>query len=316
MAAPDRQLFLDQVAHALEGTDYSDRLPLRRGKVRDVYELPGRGALLFVTSDRISAFDRLLGTVPFKGELLTGLAASWFERTKDVCRNHVLDRPDPQALVVRALTPVPVEVVVRGYLTGSLWRDYAAGQHGVYGVALAPGLAQDALFETPIITPTTKEAVGRHDEPISREALLARGLVTAKVWSEIEEKAIALFRAGQAWAATRGLVLVDTKYEFGLDASGGLWLMDEIHTPDSSRYWRDTPDGRRALDKEFLRQWLIARGWKGEGPPPEIPAQTRVDLALRYVELVELLEGRPPQLHPGPAGARLETNLRAAGLLS
>jgi phosphoribosylaminoimidazole-succinocarboxamide synthase len=312
----DRSVLRGQIPHALDRTDIAGLGPVRRGKVRDIYELAAKDALLFVTTDRISAFDRILGTVPFKGELLTGLAAAWFERTKDVCRNHVLDRPDPASLVVKALRPVPVEVVVRGFLTGSLWRDYEAGKHGVYGIELAPGLARDSAFEAPLITPTTKEEVGTHDMPISEAEILSRGLVDARTWGEIVEKAKALFTAGQGWARSRGLELVDTKYEFGLDAEGGVWLMDEIHTPDSSRYWRRTDEGMRALDKEFLRQWLLARGWKGDGPPPEIPDDTWCDLAERYVELYELLEGREPELHPGPSAARVEANLRKAGLVA
>lgn len=305
-----------QLPHALAQTRWSGLGDVRRGKVRDIYGLPSRGALLFVTTDRISAFDRVLGTVPFKGELLTGLAHAWFERTAHVCRHHVLDRPDPAALVVRELAPVPVEVVVRGYLSGSLWRDYEAGKPDVYALELPPGLARDQAFDTPRITPTTKEAVGTHDQPISEAQLLARGLVDARTWAEIREKALGLFAAGQAWAASRGLVLVDTKYEFGLDASGGVWVMDEIHTPDSSRYWRRTPEGTRSLDKEFLRQWLIAHGWSGEGPAPALPDATRVDLAMRYVELFQTLEGRSPELAVGSSEARLVSNLASAGLLS
>jgi phosphoribosylaminoimidazole-succinocarboxamide synthase len=311
----DRRQLHAQIPHALAEVSLPGLPPPRRGKVRDIFPLAGKGALLFVTTDRISAFDRVLGTVPFKGELLTGLAASWFARTADVCRNHVLDRPDPAALVVRELVPVPVEVVVRGFLTGSLWRDYVAGTHGVYGVELPPGLAQDGAFETPIITPTTKEAVGSHDMPISEAQLVSKGLVTAKTWAEIAEKARALFAAGQGWARSRGLDLVDTKYEFGLDAQGGVWLMDEIHTPDSSRYWRRTADGHEALDKEFLRQWLIAQGWKGDGPPPVIPDEVFVDLAARYVTLATTLEGAEPVLHAGPSEARLLANLRQHKLI-
>lgn len=310
-----RQTLSAQIPHTLARASLPALGEARQGKVRDIYRLPSRGALLFVTTDRISAFDRVLGTVPFKGELLTGMAHAWFERTAHVCRHHVLDRPDPCALVVRELTPVPVEVVVRGFITGSLWRDYAAGARDPYGVHLPDGLRQDQAFEAPIITPTTKEAVGTHDQPISEAELLARGLVTPRIWAEIREKALGLFAAGQGWARQRGLELVDTKYEFGLDAQGGLWVMDEIHTPDSSRYWKKTPEGHKALDKEFLRQWLLSRGWKGDGPPPEIPGDTLVDLALRYVELFEALEGAEPRLEAGPTAVRLEANLRRAGII-
>ena len=312
----DRSLIHAQIPHALANSELTGFGPVRRGKVRDIYQLPQRDALLFITSDRISAFDRILGTVPFKGELLTGLAAGWFERTRDVCRNHILDQPDPAALVVRALRPVAIEVVVRGFLTGSLWRDYTAGKHTVYGIDLPPGLQKDSAFETPIITPTTKEEVGTHDRPISEAEILASGRVEPRVWRDITERAVALFRSGQAWARLRGLELVDTKYEFGLDAAGGLWLMDEIHTPDSSRFWQRTSEGLKALDKEFLRQWLIAHDWQGDGPPPAIPNETWVDLAMRYVELYQLLEGHEPQLHGGPSTARLEANLKKANLIA
>lgn len=312
----DRATLHAQIPHTLGETNLTGLGPVRRGKVRDIYELPARDALLFVTSDRISAFDRVLGTVPFKGELLTDLAARWFERTRDVCRNHVLDRPDPQALVVRRLQPVPVEVVVRGFITGSLWRDYEGGNRTAYGLNLPDGLQRDQAFDTPIITPTTKEEVGTHDQPISEAEILARGLVDRRTWAEVTERALALFAAGQQWARSRGLELVDTKYEFGLDAQGGVWVMDEIHTPDSSRYWRRTPDGLRALDKEFLRQWLIEHGWKGDGPAPQIPDETLVALAERYIELATLVEGQEPALHPGPAEQRLTENLTRAGLIA
>jgi phosphoribosylaminoimidazole-succinocarboxamide synthase len=311
----DRSLLHAQIPHALTSIDLPALGPTRRGKVRDIFALPSRDALLFVTSDRISAFDRILGTVPFKGELLTGMAVAWFERTRDVCRNHIIDRPDPAALVVKALRPVSIEVVIRGFITGSLWRDYESGKHSVYGIDLPQGLKKDSAFETPIITPTTKEEVGLHDRPISEEEILVSGRVDARTWAQITERAQALFAAGQAWARSRGLELVDTKYEFGLDASGGVWLMDEIHTPDSSRYWQRTADGHRALDKEFLRQWLIVQGWSGEGAPPAIPNEIWVDLAQRYIELYALLEGQEPTLHPGPSKLRVEDSLKKAGLL-
>lgn len=310
----DEQILRAQIPHALAHTELSGLGPVRRGKVRDIYELPARDALLFVTSDRISAFDVGLGTIPFKGELLTGLAASWFERTADVCRNHLLEQPDPQAMVVRRLDPVQVEVVIRGFLTGSLWRDYRAGKHTAYGLELPSGMEEGQPFDAPIVTPTTKAHEG-HDLPISEAEILSRGLVERRTWDEIVEKAKALFLAGQDWARRQGLELVDTKYEFGLDASGGVWLMDEIHTPDSSRYWEQTPEGRRQLDKEFLRQWLISRGWSGDGEPPFIPDETRMELAERYARLFARLEGREPELHSGPAAQRLEENLRRAGIL-
>jgi len=304
----DRATLEAQLPHALFETALVGLGSPRRGKVRDLYRLSTGGALLMVATDRVSAFDRVLGTVPFKGELLTGLAHVWFTRTQDVCRNHVLDRPDPAAMVVRDLMPLPVEVVVRGHLTGSLWRDYEAGRDP-YALALPRGLSKDASFDRPLVTPTTKAAPGAHDEPISEAELVARGHVDRRTWAEVREKALAMFAAGQAWAAQRGLVLVDTKYEFGLDAAGGVWLVDEVHTPDSSRYWHRTAAGTVALDKEFLRAWLMAQGFRGDGTPPPVPDAVRVDLAARYVELFTLLEGRAPELHPGPSSERLSRNV-------
>ncbi len=311
----DRAGLSAQLAHTLSETALAGLASPRRGKVRDVYRLDAE-RLLLVATDRVSAFDRVLTTIPFKGEILTGLSHAWFERTRDIARNHLLERPDPAALVVRSLSPVPVEVVVRGFLAGSIARDYAAGKRELYGLRLPDGIAPGERLDPPLVTPTTKEEVGTHDRPVSETEVVARGLVPAGTWAEIREKALALFEAGQAWARAHGLELVDTKYEFGLDRAGSVWLIDEVHTPDSSRYWRQTPQGPQALDKEFLRQWLLSRGWKGDGPPPEIPDSTRVDLAQRYAELFETLEGRPPPLAVGASRDRLEQNLRRAGLIA
>ena len=295
-----------------------------RGKVRDTYRRGDR--LVMVTSDRLSAFDKVLTTVPFKGELLNRLALFWFEKTKDVAPNHVLDAPDPQVLVARACRPLPVEVVVRGYLTGSLWRDYLAG-HGAtaYGLALPEGMRKDEAFAEPIVTPSTKAPKGQHDLPLSPAEIVGRGLVEKAVWDRAVAYALALFDAGRRWAATRGLVLVDTKYELGLaEDDGALLVIDEIHTPDSSRYW--LADGsaerfargeaQRMLDKENMRQWLIAeRGYLGDGPLPDIPDDVRVSLAEKYAELYERLTGDAPPLVVGPVGERVERALRAAGYL-
>src|SRR6478736_1282586 len=225
-----------QLPHTLDKADFSALGTLYRGKVRDNYS---RGdQIVMVTSDRLSAFDRVLTTVPFKGELLSRLAVFWFEKTRDVADNHLLDVPDPSVQVVRRLQTLPVEVVVRGRLTGSLWRDVQAGKGAAaYGLTLDPAMRKDQAFEAPILTPSTKEAIGKHDEPISPEAIVARGICTQRQWSEVAAKALALFARGQEWAKSRGLILVDTKYEFGVDAQDKLWLIDEIHTPDSSRYW-------------------------------------------------------------------------------
>jgi len=294
-----------------------------RGKVRDNYTQGDR--IVMITSDRLSAFDRVLTTVPFKGELLNKLTLFWFEKTKGIAQNHILDVPDPSVLVVKKLRALPVEVVVRGRLTGSLYRDVQAGKGALaYGVALDPAMKRDQEFTSPILTPSTKEAVGAHDQPISPQEIVARGLCTQAQWDEVAAKALAIFAEGQRWARTRGLILVDTKYEFGLDEMGALWLIDEIHTPDSSRYWMlegsearfAAGEEQRGLDKEFVRQWLIReRGWKGDGPAPQIPDEVRVQLAERYCQLVELLTGKSFIGQTGDTHARIEESLRKRGLL-
>jgi len=308
-----------QIPHTLREADFPALGELYRGKVRDNFSKGGR--IVMVTTDRLSAFDRVLTTIPFKGEVLNRITAFWFEKTKDVAPNHLQDVPDPSVLVVRKLRPLSLEMVVRGYLTGSLWRDFQAGRGAkAYGIELPAGMKKDQQFENPILTPSTKEEVGKHDLPISPAELVARGSVTQRQWDEIAQYALALFAKGQSWAKTRGLILVDTKYEFGVDESGKIFLIDEIHTPDSSRYWiADGSEQRFAkgedqkmLDKEFFRQWLIReRGYQGDGPLPAIPDAVRAELAGKYVELAEKLTGEEPRLEVGDTRARIERALRA-----
>jgi phosphoribosylaminoimidazole-succinocarboxamide synthase len=312
-----------QLPYTLKEADFPSLGQLYRGKVRDNYSKGDH--IVMITTDRLSAFDRVLTTVPFKGELLNRLTTFWFEKTKDVAPNHILDVPDPSVLVVRKLSPLVVEMVVRGYITGSLWRDYEAGKGAkAYGIDLPPGMRRDQKFDEAILTPSTKEEVGKHDEPISPDELIARGTLTRKQWETIARMALDLFAAGQSWAAQRGLILVDTKYEFGTDASGKIWVIDEIHTADSSRYWiAEGSEDRfrrgeeqRMLDKEFIRQWLIReRNYKGEGPLPQIPDEVRVQLASRYAELVQTLTGEAPRLVAGDTRSRIEKALSGRGYL-
>ena len=318
----DEALFA-QLPHTLREADFPSLGQLYRGKVRDSYS---RGdTIAMITTDRLSAFDRVLTTVPFKGELLTRLTVFWFEKTRDVVANHILDVPDPSVLIVKRLQPVAVEMVVRGHLTGSLWRDVQAGRGAqAYGLKLDPGMKKDQRFDKPILTPSTKAAVGDHDEPISPAQLVARGVCTQKEWDELADKTLALFARGSDQALRRGLILVDTKYEFGRDAQGKIVLMDEIHTPDSSRYWiadgseerQQRGEEQRMLDKEFLRQWLIReRGYQGDGPLPQITDEVRVELAGRYAELHERLTGEVAELKVGDVRARIEQALLAKGYL-
>ena len=264
-------------------------------KVRDRVDLGSR--LLLVTSDRVSAFDRILTTIPLKGQVLNQLSVFWFERTSDIVANHLLREVTPRSMLVRRCAVVPVEVVVRGYLTGSAWRDYQR-EGAVSGIRLPPGMRADQQFSRPLLTPATKAAGGAHDRPVSRAELLAGGVVSAELWQRIETVALQLYARGVEHAARRGLILVDTKYEFGT-IGGELVLADEVHTPDSSRYWyRDgyperfaRGEPQRKLDKEFLRVWLMERGFMGDGAPPAIPDAVRQELSLRYQEAYRLLTG-------------------------
>lgn len=279
-------------------------LPFYRGKVRDVVRKGDK--LLIVASDRISAFDRVLSTIPFKGEVLARIARFWFEATADIIPNHLI-RPgeegyadasfSPRSTWAKACEVLPVEVIVRGYVTGSAWRDYEAGRP-VSGIRLPAGLRQNQRLAEPILTPTTKEAEG-HDRPISCAEIVARGIVPAAVWKQVEAASLALFRRGTEIAAGNGLILVDTKYEFGM-RDGKLHLVDEMHTPDSSRYWYADSyadlfaggEKQRELDKEYFRRWLMERGYMGDGQPPAIPDELRVEVASRYMTAYETITGK------------------------
>jgi phosphoribosylaminoimidazole-succinocarboxamide synthase len=291
-----------------------------RGKVRDMYDLGDR--LLLVTSDRISAFDVVLGTVPCKGQVLNTIATHWFEQTADLVPNHMLEAPDPSAVVVKKLKGLPVEVVMRRYLTGSLWRDYEGGTRQIYGITLPDGMQRDQQFEKPILTPTTKAEQGEHDMPLSPAEIVEQNLVDAGLWKKVEEAARALFERGEQEAHKQGLILVDTKYEFGLDGQK-LLVMDEIHTPDSSRYWEreeyqaryDKGDSQKMLDKENIRQWLLERGFSGQGSAPPLTDEVRVALAGTYLNLQKRLTGSEPVLPSGDPNQRLAANLRKAGII-
>jgi len=310
-----------QLPNTLRETHFPQLGEKYQGKVRDVYRRGDR--LVLITTDRLSAFDRVLTTIPFKGEVLNRLAAFWFEKTRHVVRNHVIDVPDPNVTVVERCEPFPIEFVVRGYLTGSLWRDYQKGAHTAYGVEFEKNLKKDQKFGKPIITPSTKAAQGEHDEPISENEILAKGLIKERDWRRASEATLALFAEGQKWALRRGLILVDTKYEFGKSGEE-IVLIDEIHTPDSSRYWIASEyEGRfqrgedqKMLDKENIRQWLIKeRGFSGHGEAPAIPDPVRVDLAEKYLAAFEQITGEPFRPKASAVLGRIEKNLRAKGYL-
>ena len=308
-----------QLPHTLRQLDLPALGQLYRGKVRDNYSRGDR--IVMVTTDRISAFDHVLGTIPFKGEVLSRLTAFWFERVKDLAPVHLVEVPDPSVMVVKRAAPFPVEIIVRGYITGSLWRDYQAGKAGAYGIAWPAGLRKDQRLDQPVVTPSTKAEYGRHDEPISEGEILRQGLVAPAVWGEATEVALRLFERGQEWARSRGLILVDTKYEMGT-SEGRLLVIDEIHTPDSSRYWMaegseerfERGEEQRMLDKENIRQWLIQKhGFSGQGTPPPLTDEVRVSLSRTYLNLFERLTGETFRSEVGSVEERIKRNLAAAG---
>ncbi len=289
------------------------------GKVREIYRLGDRRVL--ITTDRISAFDRVLGVIPFKGQVLNQLSAWWFEQTSDIVPNHVVVVPDPNVTLAREAVPLPVEVVVRGYITGvtktSLWTLYAQGRREVYGVRLPEGLRKNDRLPAPIVTPTTKAIAGHHDEPLTPDEIVERKLLPEALWREVEAAALALFARGQELAARAGLILVDTKYEFGL-VDGCLTLVDELHTPDSSRFWTEASPGAdrelEHLDKEYLRAWFAAQSYVGEGEPPPIPADLAAEVGRRYLMVYERLTGDAFVPAEQPAVARIRHNLARTGI--
>ena len=309
------------IPHALLRVDVPELGERIEGKVRDIYVVDGRRVL--ITTDRVSAFDRVLGAIPFKGQVLNQLSAWWFEQTRDLVANHVIAVPDPNVTIAREARPLPVEVIVRGYITGvtstSLWTLYSQGVERPYGLDLPPGLRKNDPLPEPVITPTTKATGGAHDERLTSDEVVARGLVAPELWAEVQRVALALFRRGQEVARRAGLILVDTKYEFGL-IDGRLALIDEIHTPDSSRYWvaesyqavRGTDQEPESFDKEFLRLWFARRGYRGEGEPPRMPPEFIAQVAQRYIAAYERLTGQTFVPGEQPAVERIRAALTRA----
>ena len=292
------------------------------GKVRDNYDLPD-GRRIIIATDRLSAFDRILCAVPFKGQVLTQTARFWFEQTADLCPNHVLSYPDPNVVVGQRLDILPVEIVVRDYLAGSTGTSvltlYKAGQRAMYGHILPDGLRDNQRLPQPIITPTSKAFHGGHDAPLTPEEILEQNLVTQAQWEQLSAYAFALFARGQEVAARNGLILVDTKYEFGTDAAGRIILADEIHTPDSSRYWRasnyqarfDAGERPESFDKDFVRSWVAARCDPYHDAIPEIPEELILATAAVYIEAFETITGQSFTLpdEPGTVLQRIRGHL-------
>ena len=315
----DDALLKEHLGQTLEATRFEGLGERYEGKVRDNYSRDGRRFI--VVTDRISAFDRILGTIPFKGQVLNRLAAWWFERTRSVAKNHFVRLPDPNVLECIECRPLPVEMVVRAYITGatstSMWTHYAAGERTFCGHELPEGLVKIQRLERPLLTPATKAPMGQHDVSASRAEILARGGITEAEFDRAAEMSIALFAAGQKVCAERGLILVDTKYELGKTADGEIVVIDEIHTPDSSRFWIEATYAERfasgidpePLDKDFVRRYFTALDYRGDGEPPALPNEVRVGAARRYIEAYERITGETFTPDTEPPLPRIARNL-------
>jgi phosphoribosylaminoimidazole-succinocarboxamide synthase len=311
------------LSKTLDRTNFDSLGKKYEGKVRDNYSTAD-GRRYIVVTDRISAFDRVLGTLPLKGQILNRLAAFWFANTAAVAKNHVISVPDPNAVEAIECDPLPVEMVVRAYVTGvtstSVWTHYAAGKREFCGNRLPDGLKKNQKLDRPILTPSTKAEKGGHDISVSREEILAMGRISAHDFDIAADMALRLFDFGSRHCEKRGLILVDTKYEFGRTRDGAIVVIDEIHTPDSSRFWFASSYQDRfsngqepeSFDKEYVRRYLAGVGFKGDGPIPPIPDDVRIEATRRYIEAYETISGEPFVPDLGEPLARLRKNLRVS----
>lgn len=309
---------LDSIPLALKTVNIPSLGKKYQGKVRDFYLLGNKRVI--ITTDRLSAFDKVLGCFPFKGQALNQLSQFWFEKTKNVIPNHMISTPDPNVMVVRNCTLIPIEMVVRGYITGvtntSIWGSYEKGERVIYGIKFPEGLRKNQKLLRPVITPTTKAETG-HDERLTEKEIRQRRIVSPNIWKQMKKATLALFKKGQEVCNLAGIILVDTKYEFGLDQKGKLILIDEIHTPDSSRFWvKDTykkkfssSEEPENFDKEFLRIWYAQRGYKGDGTPPKMPADFMAKVSQRYIAIFEKITGKKFHTYSYPIDKRIKYNL-------
>jgi phosphoribosylaminoimidazole-succinocarboxamide synthase len=314
------ELIKAQLAKTLETTDFPALGSKYEGKVRDCYIKDNRR--IIVVTDRISAFDVVLGTIPFKGQVLNQIAAYWFEVTKQLASNHVLEVPDPTVMIATECEIIPVEFVMRSYVTGvtttSIWHHYSHGARRFCGHDLPDGMRKNQKLDRPILTPSTKAAKGGHDQSVSRDEVLASGALTLAEFERAAEMCARVFAFGQSLASQRGMILVDTKYEIGRRRDGSLCFVDEVHTPDSSRYWYaddyqerfDRGEEPRGLDKEYVRHVLAAQGYTGEGAPPPLTDEVRCEASRRYMALYELVTGREFVPNFDEPLARIQKNLK------
>ncbi|MFH0868291.1 MAG: phosphoribosylaminoimidazolesuccinocarboxamide synthase [Candidatus Woesearchaeota archaeon] len=313
------EIIKKQLKNTLEKTDFKGLGKKYEGKVRDNYTKENKR--IIIVTDRISAFDRVLTTISFKGQVLNQLAAFWFDKTKHIVKNHMIEVPDPNVMVNIEVKPYPVEFVVRGYITGvtktSAWYNYQHGVRNFCGNILPEGLKKDQKLPKPILTPTTKGDLGAHDESISPKEIVERGLISKKEMDKLADISFKLYEFGVKEAAKQGIILVDTKYEFG-NLNGEIVLMDEIHTPDSSRFWfKDTynelfkkGEEQRKIDKEYVRTWLSEKGFLGDGPIPKIPDNIKIEAAKRYIQAYELITGNNFEAKNENIIKRIEKNIK------
>jgi phosphoribosylaminoimidazole-succinocarboxamide synthase len=310
-----------QLEFTLSETDFEFIGTKYAGKVRDNYTTSDNKRVL-ITTDKLSAFDRNITTIPFKGAVLNGISTFWFKKTNHIVKSHMIDSPDPNVVIGEECEPLKIEMVIRGYITGStntsIWYSYEKGERHIYGLDFPEGLKKNDKLEKPVITPTTKAPKGEHDERITKQEILDQQLVTAEEYAYLEQKTTELYLFGVAEAAKNGLVLMDTKYEFGKNKAGELILIDEIHTPDSSRFAIASTFEERVsqglepenLNKEFLRLWLANKGYTGEGEMPEITDEIRIATAEKYIQAYELITGQVFKGETGDTNQRIENNLK------
>ena len=315
----DDKLLAELSESTLHETNFEGLGTRHVGKVRDSYVKDGRRTI--VVSDRVSCFDVVVGTIPLKGQVLNQLAAFWFEKTRSAAANHLIEVPDPVVSIVQECELLPVEFVYRGYLTGStntsIWSAYEKGERRYCGHDLPDGLRRHEQLSEVLLTPTTKAPQGEHDALTSRGELIQSGAIREELYDEAARITGTLFRIGQDFARSRGLILVDTKYELGLGPDGKIVVIDEIHTPDSSRYWyadryeqaMSAGESPPALDKEFVRLWLGEQGYKGDGTPPALSTEVRCEAARRYIETFEQVTGQPFEANTEPPNERIHRNL-------
>ena len=314
----------DELTKLLPSALGETNLPIpnkQTGKVREWYDLPD-GKRLIVTTDRLSAFDRILAKVPYKGQVLNQLSAWWFEQTKDIIANHLISTPDPNTSIVTKAKPLSIEVIVRGYISGvtttALWYRYSIGERNIYGYDFPEGLKKNQALPEPIITPTTKGGETGHDERLTCTEVIEKGLLDEATWNLVQNAALTIFKRGQEVTNKAGLILVDTKYEFGIAPDGSVMLIDEVHTPDSSRYWKaDTYEAKfnageepENFDKEFVRIAYAEKGYRGDGEIPSMPDDLWAAASERYITIYETLTGKTFEAGAYPIEERLLNNLK------